>query len=114
MNSQKRSVLYYLIGLLMGVILATTFSSLAHGDDPEFIKFTPFVETTVYDYPSLSAIVIRTIPAGQTILLKSPYVGGDGRWWLAIDEARKQWVAVFINGFCPRERLGDTEGMSGG
>lgn len=86
----------------------------AQGGGPEFFQFAPYANTVAYSEPSFTARITRDLSAGQVILLHAPYVGNEAHWWLSTNAAHSEWVAVFVNGFCPRERLGEVIGYSGG
>lgn len=99
--------------LVAGIVLGVLFSFVALFAQGQGGSEYPTVQFTSYDYsityldPSLSAATVGVIDPGQTVTLYTPYVGGDARWWAALNPERTEWVAVAINGYCPRERLGD-------
>lgn len=97
-------VVLFVAGLLLGMMLS---AALAHNPDAPVITFTPYADVQTHADQNSASAPIRTLPAGVPVTLYTPYVGGDARWWAATSEARTEWVAVAVNGYCPRERLGD-------
>lgn len=99
-------VIAVLFGMILGWFLLGVVD--AQQDYPVVI-FTPYEDVFTYTEPSLGSIRLQVLTAGEPVTLYTPYVGGDARWWAAINQERTEWVAIAINGYCPRERLGDVE-----
>lgn len=102
----KSGIKIIALAILLNVLWNVIGGAIAQRDYPVY-TFTPYSDATVYREPSLYAPEVGTLPAGIAVTIYTPYVGGDARWWAALDQDRQQWVAVFVNGYCPRERLGE-------
>jgi len=96
----------FILGFLTGVLFTAALTVAAQGVDYPVIQFTPDADITSHVTQSITSQVVDIYPAGEAIQLYTPYVGGDARWWAATDENRDEWIAVQINGYCPRMNLG--------
>lgn len=97
-------LLIFIAGMLLGALVSGVW---AHNADVPVITFTPYADVQTHADQDSASAPLRVLPAYRPVTLYTPYVGGDGRWWAATSEARTEWVAVAVNGYCPRERLGD-------
>jgi hypothetical protein len=97
----------FILGFLTGVLFTAALTVAAQGGmDYPVIQFTPYSDITSHVTQDTNSAIVDFYPAGEPLQLYTPYVGGDARYWAATSERRDEWIAVNINGYCPREHLG--------